>query len=68
MDLIFECYDLIKSDYIIDWQSLCLGTEKLFLDYEWYDKSGLKHRGRTLQLLGHIRGTFLEMLEQKEGV
>lgn len=65
MDLIFEFHDILKSNnHLVDWQLLCLGTEKLLLDYDWYDRSGLKNRGRTLQLLERLKGTFLQMFEQ----
>ncbi|PGG99411.1 hypothetical protein AJ79_08527 [Helicocarpus griseus UAMH5409] len=70
-DLIYEFEDLMNpastgaDDTTIDWQLLCLGSEELLLDYDWYDKSGLKARGRTLQHLRGIKGVFLDMLEQQ---
>lgn len=65
-DLIFEFDDLImsKKKGVIDWQFLCLGIEELLVNYDWYYSSGLRNRGRTLQLLQRIKGIFLSMLEQ----
>jgi hypothetical protein len=62
-DLIIEFQGLLKSnDTSIDWQYLCLASEKLLLDSHWFDRSGLKNRQRILPLIEGIKGALLALL------
>lgn len=71
-DLIFELDDLMgdqaqaSSRKSVDWQFLCLGVEELLVKDGWYDRGGLKNRGRNLQLLRRLKSAFLEKLGQQE--
>lgn len=65
MDLIFEYDDLRKTNNPVDWQFLGLATGELLEDPKWYNKSGLRTRRRTFQLLGQIKSVFLNLLEQE---
>jgi hypothetical protein len=66
-DFIFEFDDLIKSgDPSVDWQYLCLDSERMLHDFRWYDGSGLKNRSRIICLLRAIESQFRDLLEEED--
>jgi hypothetical protein len=73
-DLTFEFDDFINtlgdwtSTSVVDWQYLCLESEKLLLSYRWYDTSGLKNRGRIFACWEPSRRDFDICLKKRKPV
>lgn len=56
--LVFEVQDLIDSGTQVDWAYFCLGLHELLSQKDWYCERGLYFRGRILNLIESIRGSF----------
>lgn len=65
-DLFFEVDDLVKNKTAVDWQSLCLGLNKLSIKQGRGSASGLVNRGRILGFSHGINDIFLKKVEKKK--
>jgi hypothetical protein len=55
-----------RGDPSVDWQYLCLDSERMLHDFRWYDGSGLKNRSRIICLLRAIESQFRDLLEEED--